>query len=63
MRHKDKKTIHLVMSKDLRLKGQGIVEYCLILVLASVALVAALGVFGSALTLQFDNIINVVTSL
>jgi len=44
-------------------KGQGIVEYCLIIVLASVALVSALGVFGSALADEFDSIVDVVISL
>ncbi len=44
-------------------KGQGIVEYALILLLASVALVTALGAFGTALADQFDQIVGVVVSL
>lgn len=43
--------------------GQGIVEYALILVLSSVALVTALGMFGSTLAERFDEIVNVVSSL
>ena len=43
--------------------GQGIVEYALILILSSVALVAALGMFGSSLSDKFDEIVDVVVSL
>ncbi|HUW32997.1 MAG TPA: Flp family type IVb pilin [Planctomycetota bacterium] len=43
--------------------GQGITEYCLIIVLASIALVTALGVFGSSLADEFDAIVGVVVSL
>jgi len=43
--------------------GQGIVEYALILILSSVALVAALGMFGSELANRFDGIVDVVASL
>ena len=43
--------------------GQGVVEYALILALSSVAVVAALGVFGSDLAAQFDDIVDVVASL
>jgi len=44
-------------------QGQGITEYCLIIVLASIALVTALGVFGSALADEFDGIVDIVISL
>jgi Flp pilus assembly pilin Flp len=44
-------------------EGQGIVEYSLIILLSSVAVVSALGLFGSSLADRFDTIANVVTSL
>ena len=43
--------------------GQGLTEYCLILVLASIALVSALGVFGTNLSSQVDTIVDVVAGL
>ena len=44
-------------------KGQGITEYGLIILLAGIALVTALGAFGGALADQFDSIVSVVISL
>ena len=43
--------------------GQGITEYGLIILLAGIALVTALGLFGSSLAERFDDIVTVVVSL
>ena len=43
--------------------GQGIAEYGLIILLSSIAVVTALGVFGSTLSERFDQIVDVVASL
>jgi Flp pilus assembly pilin Flp len=43
--------------------GQALAEYVLILAFASIAVVAALGVYGSALADAFDHIVQQVNSL
>ena len=44
-------------------KGQGITEYGLIILLAGIALITAVGAFGTALADRFDTIVSVVVSL
>ena len=43
--------------------GQGIAEYGLIILLSSIAVVTALGMFGSTLSERFDQVVDVVASL
>jgi len=44
-------------------EGQGIAEYGLIILLSSIAVVTALGMFGSNLSERFDEIVRVVAGL
>ena len=44
-------------------EGQGIAEYALIILLSSIAVVTALGMFGDNLSDRFDEIVRVVASL
>jgi len=46
-----------------RERGQGVVEYSLILVLASIAVATAVGAFGDALLAHYDDIIEAIASL
>ncbi len=40
-------------------KGQGLVEYALIILLVSIAVIIVLGLLGDQVTAVFDNITNV----
>ena len=46
-----------------RRRGQALTEYVLILAFASIAVVAALGAYGTALADAFDNIVQQVNAL
>jgi Flp pilus assembly pilin Flp len=39
-------------------EGQGLVEYCLVLLLVAVGLVGALSTFGSGLNVQYQSIVS-----
>lgn len=44
-------------------RGQAVVEYALILLLASIAVATSLGVFGTALADEYDDILEAIASL
>ena len=46
-----------------RERGQAVVEYALILLLASIAVATTVGAFGSALVDDYDGILEAVASL
>jgi len=56
--------IRLLLTKaGSREDGQGLVEYALIIILFSVAVIAAVGAFGSTLSDRYDLIIDSIVSL
>ncbi len=46
------------MQKHLNCKGQGLVEYAIILVLVAVVIVVMLAIFGPSVGNMFSNVVN-----
>ena len=53
----------LLRGRRRRERGQAVVEYALILLLASIAVATSLGAFGTALAGEYDDILEAVASL